>query len=108
VKEKIVKTHIRFIAVDIKNGAKREKSQNLAVFMNYPSANAETPTDIPQCLGVIKHINAKTDFVLECTQKASQVIDPGRPVQLTVVSQNGDISWDGIVFSIYTDVNDSL
>jgi len=105
-KEKIVKARIRFDAVTIKNSKNEEETLNLAVFMNYPAANVDTPTNIPQCLGVIKNVNGKTDFVLECTQKASQVIDPGRPVQLTVISQNGDISWDGIVFSIHTDAID--
>ena len=104
VKEKIVKASIRFDKVKILNDENSEKSLNLAVYMNYPSASVDAPMDIPQCLGIIKNAGPETDFVLECTQKVSQVIDPERPVQLTVISQNGDIAWRGVVLSIYTDV----
>jgi len=107
-KEKIVSANIRFDEIGIKNSKEEEKSLNLAVFMNYPSADASTQTDIPQCLGVItkKYDGKETDCMLECTQKVGQVIDPGRPVQLTVVSQNGDIAWNGAFLSIYTDAID--
>lgn len=103
VKDKIVKANIRFDK--IKNVINEKENLNLVVFMNYPSVKPDTSENLPQCLGIMKKINDKTDFVLECTSKVSQIIDPGRPMQLTIVSQNGDVSWEGIVFSIYTDVN---
>ncbi|MCL2054746.1 MAG: asparaginase [Oscillospiraceae bacterium] len=102
VKDKIKKASIRLGGVKITSG----ESPNLAFFMNYPSVTKDTPTDIAQCLGVINSVSDETDFILECTQKVKQVIIPGRPVQLTVVAQNGDISWETIVFSIYTDAID--
>ncbi|MDR0863831.1 MAG: type I asparaginase [Candidatus Symbiothrix sp.] len=109
VKEKIVTANIRFDAIAVKGGTgAEEKDLQATVFMNYPSADATTSVDIPQCLGVIekKYDGQSTDYVLECTRKVRQVIDPSRPVQLTVVSRNGkDISWDGAFLSIYTDVD---
>jgi hypothetical protein len=42
--------------------------------------------------------------MLPCAQKVAQVINPSLPLKLTVVSKNGDISWNGMVLTIYTDV----
>jgi len=102
---KIVKANIRFSKIAITN-KKNKKPLNLSIFMNYPKADVATSTDIPQCIGVLENVSEEADCMLECTQKASQVIAPGRPVQLTVVSQNGNLSWDDVVLSIYTDVMD--
>ena len=97
--ENIAKASIRF---DIKSIGDETQALKLALFMNYSNANATTSTDIPQCLGVIED---RENCMLECTQKVGQIIDPQRPLQLIVVSHGSDISWDGIVFSIYTDVD---
>ena len=102
-RDKILKANIRFEKVKIKQ---QEGSLNLAVFMNYPKPDATTDTGIPQCIGVIENVSAETDFMLDCTQKASQVIAPGRPVQISVVAQNGNVSWGGMVLSIYTGVDE--
>lgn len=78
--------------------------------MNYPSANTvkaingETPNKILQCLGVLENVSETTDFRLPCAQKVGYVINPALPLQLTVVSRNGTISWKGMVLSIYTGV----
>jgi L-asparaginase len=103
-KEKIEKANVRF---DIKPNTKDAKLLELAIYMNYPTADVITDTNISQCLGVIKNSSDEegTHFLLECTEKIKQVIDPGRPVLLTVVSINGDISWDGVLLSIYTNVD---
>lgn len=101
-KEQVETASIRFDGIRT-NGD--EKSLELAVFMNYPSADSSTKTDIPQCLGIIKKKYEKetTDCTLQCTEKVRQVIsDPSRPVQITIVSTNGDIEWDNVGFSIYT------
>ncbi|GHU96520.1 hypothetical protein FACS1894208_11270 [Clostridia bacterium] len=44
--------------------------------------------------------------VLECTDKVAQVIDPNRPIQLSVASHSGEVSFDGAFLSIYTSVNE--
>jgi len=103
VKEKIVKANIRFIDLKCRPNSEKSCNPSAAVFMNYPSADVNTAWNIPQCLGTIE-LNDSDENVLECTQNVGRVIDPGRPVQLTVVSRNGDISWENMVFSIYTDV----
>ena len=83
------------------------KTLEFAVFMNFPAAGPETPKDIMQCLGVIRkqYDGDKTDCTLRCTDKVRQVVSgPGRPVQITIVSKNGDIEWDNAALSVYTDV----
>lgn len=104
-KEKIKNASIRFDSVKVWNDDKGDKSFDLAVFMNFPNANVDTAVTIPQCLGVIKEANSKTDFIINCTKKASRLINPSHPIQLTIVSKNADIACDGIVFSIFTDVD---
>ena len=104
VKEQVATASIRFDGIKTRSG---KKSLELAVFMNYPSANAETSIEITQCLGFIEkqYDEDKTDCTLRCTDKVRQVVsDPGRPVQLTVVSKNDDIEWDNVALSIYTNV----
>jgi len=104
IKEQVATASIRFDGVKSRDGV---DSLELAVFVNYPSAKLDTPTDIPQCLGVIKkqYEDKKVDCTLICTEKIRQVIsDPSRPVQIVVVSKNGDVEWDNASLSIYTNV----
>jgi len=99
VREKIARASIRF---DFRDSVKEDEIVKIAVFMNHPNVTADTSVDVPQCLGMIKD---RTEL-LECTDKFKQLlVDTTRPLNLTVVSYGGDISWDGIVFSIYTDVD---
>ena len=102
IKEKVTNAAIRFDGKDFKNTKEGEPSPELTVFMNYPNVKLDTPTNIPQCLGTAKR---DTDFVLRCTDKIKQIANPGLPMRLTVVSRYGDINWDSVVFSIYTDVD---
>lgn len=102
VKDRIETASIRFDGLSAKNG---EKNIKLAVFMNYPSADTATDIDIPQCLGIIEksYEGEMTDCTLRCTEEVRQVIsDPGRPVQITVVSQNGEVEWESAILSVYT------
>ena len=102
VKDKIETASIRFDDIAVKNMGKNIR---LAVFMNYP-ADVTTDLDIPQCLGVIEksYDTDTTDCTLKCTEEVRRVIaDPSRPVQLTVVSQNGEIEWESAILSIYTE-----
>ena len=105
IKEQIAAASIRFDGIKAKGD---EDYLELAIFMNYPPADTETKTDIPQCIGIIKKNYEKkksTDCTLSCTEKTRQVVsDPGRPVQITVVSKNGNVEWDNVSFSIYTNV----
>jgi len=103
-REQTDKASIRFDGIKAKSG---EKNLEFHVFMNYPSASTDTSTDISQCLGVIKkkYDSEKTDCTLWCTEKVRQLIsDPGRPLQITIVSTKGDIEWDNVTLSIYTQV----
>jgi len=103
IKEKIHKAIIRFDGLT-STGKSKEELRKVAIYMGYPNANKDTATDIPQCLGVIEKPASNTGFMLECTEQVSRLIDPTRPVQISVVSLNDtDVRWKGIVFSIYTD-----
>jgi len=105
-KKKTIETAtLRFDGLKV---AEKEEEKDIAfsVFMNYPSADIETRTDIPQCLGIVslKYEGSSTEFTLRCTERVKQVIsDPGRPVQVTVVSRKGEIKWTSVILSIYTD-----
>jgi len=102
MKEKVTNAAIRFAGNGFKETKEGEPSPELTVFMNYPNVALNTSTSIPQCLGTAK---IDTDFVLRCTDKVKQIANPGLPMNLTVVSRYGDIEWDSVVFSIYTDVD---
>jgi L-asparaginase len=99
-KEMVTNAVIRFNGIaDTPLG---EVSPELIVYMNYPRVSLETPQNIPQCLGTAKR---DSDYVLRCTDKVKQIANPSLPMTLTVISRYGDISWDNVVFSIYTDVD---
>lgn len=103
-KDQVATASVRIDGISY-NGS--EKTLELAVFANYPSAGIDTNTNIAQCLGVIqKQYDEKSvDCTLLCTEKVRQVIsDPNRPVQLTIVSKKGDIEWENASLSIYTNV----
>jgi L-asparaginase len=102
-RDKIVTATLRFDGVTFKKND-ADKPMDIAVFMNYPTASADTKTNIPQCIGVIENINKDTDYVLPCAQKVAQIINSSLPLKLTVVSKKGTLTWKGMVLSIYTDV----
>jgi hypothetical protein len=101
-KEKVTNAVIRFDGKEFHEVKSGEASPELTVFMNYPKVSLDTSTNIPQCLGTAKR---DTDYALRCTEEVKQIANPNLPMKLTVVSRYGDISWDSIVFSIYTDVD---
>jgi len=102
VKEKVTNAVIRFDSKSFKETKEGEPFPELAVFMNYPNVKLDTPTSIPQCLGVA---TKDTDYILNCRTKIKQIANPGLPMTLTIVSRYGNIDWNTIVFSIYTDVD---
>ena len=101
-KEKVTNAVIRFDGKEFHEFKLGEVSPELTVFMNYPRVSLETPTNTQQCLGTARR---DTDYVLRCTEKVKQIANPSLPMQLTVVSRYGNIEWDSVVFSIYTDVD---
>lgn len=102
LKEKVTNATIRFDGRDFKEMKEGEPAPELTVYMNYPKVELNTPVTIPQCLGTVSR---DTDYVLRCTDRVKQIANPGLPMQLSVVSRYGDVNWDSVVFSIYTDVN---
>jgi len=105
LRDQVATASVRFDGIEAKDN---ETSLELLVFANYPSVNKDSDTNIAQCLGVIKkELSEKkgTDCTLLCTEKVRQIIaDPSRPVQLSVVSKKGDIEWENVSFSVYTNV----
>jgi L-asparaginase len=105
-KNKIVTAHVRLDAVVLPDSTGEIK---LAVYMNYPAANADTDTGIPQCLGVLSKAytgEKPVNMILDCTSHLSQVIAPNRPIQVNVVSMNGqNVQWNSVIISVYTSVD---
>jgi len=99
-KEKVTNAVIRFNGIG--DRPQGEVAPELTVYMNYPRVSLETSVDIPQCLGTAKR---DSDYVLRCTDRVKQIANPSLPMTLTVVSRYGDVKWDNVVFSIYTDVD---
>jgi len=102
MKEKVTNATIRFDGNSFREMKEGEPYPELVVYMNYPKVTLDTPKNIPQCLGTV---GKDTDYVLRCTDRVKQIANPGLPMQLSVVSKYGDVSWDSVVFSIYTDVD---
>lgn len=106
-KEKISAANIRINDAKLV-GKISEGEIELALFMNLPNADASTDTSTPQCLGTVKspYRGKPENLIIPCTDKVSQLLNPKRPVQLTVVSKNGQVvEWEGLFMAIYTDAN---
>ncbi|MDI6792486.1 MAG: asparaginase [bacterium] len=105
-KERIVSTNIRIDEAALPKEVKQAEIE-LAVFMNYPSADENTDTSISQCLGVLKgtYNEEPVNLILGCTERFRQVVTPGRPIQITIVAKNEHaVRWDGAFISVYTSV----
>lgn len=106
-KDNVVTANIRIDSVEV-DGDSAEGKIELAVFMNYPSADENTDTTIPQCIAVLEGSCAAgkpINLIQDCTAKVSQVLNPQRPVQLVIVSKNGKaVKWQGAFLSVYTSV----
>lgn len=105
-KERIESANIRIDEATLPKEVEQEEIE-LAVFMNYPGADENTDTSIPQCLGVLKGIynGEPANLILGCTERFKQVIIPGRPIQVTIVAKNEHTArWEGAFISVYTSV----
>jgi L-asparaginase len=104
-KNKIVSASIRIDEATLSEEVKQEELE-LAVFMNYPGADENTDTSIPQCLGILKGIyNGKpVNLILGCTERFKQVVNPDRPIQITIIAKNEHtVSWNGVFISTTTE-----
>lgn len=110
-KDKIAAANIRIdgaaFGKDIPDGEIK-----LAVFMNYPSAEATVDQSdddvlaIPQCLGIMKKaFNGKpVNMILDCTERLGRVLVPGRPAQIAFVSKSKQkVMWNSASVSVYTE-----
>jgi L-asparaginase len=105
-KNKIVSANIRIDEATLSEEVKQEEIE-LAVFMNYPAASEHTDTSIPQCLGILKGIyNGKPiNLILGATERFKQIVNPDRPIQITIIAKNEHVvSWKGVFISVYTSV----
>lgn len=105
-KDRIVRANIRIDEATLPKEVKQGEIE-LAVFMNYPGADENTDTSIPQCLGVLKgtYNEEPVNLILGCTERFRQVVIPGRPIQVTIVAKNEHaVRWEGAFISVYTSV----
>jgi len=107
VRDKIVRANVRLDEVTLPKGADNGYVE-LAVYLNHPNADADTSTEIPQCLGVMRghRYGEAENLILDCTGKFSQVVAPGRPLQVSIVSRNGaSVRWRGALVAVFTSVD---
>ena len=105
-KEKIVRANIRIDSASLPKDVSQGEV-DLAVFMNYPNADQNTDVTIPQCLGILKktYEGESINLILDCTERFKQVVVPGRPIQIIIVSKNDyTVRWEGAFISVYTSV----
>ncbi len=105
-KNMIVSVNIRIDEAILPKEVKQEEIE-LAVFMNYPGADENTDTSIPQCLGVLKGIynGEPVNLILGCSERFKQVINPDRPIQIAIIAKNEHtVRWEGAFISVYTSV----
>jgi len=105
-KDLIVSANVRLNGVR-GDGADAAAGIRLAIFLNYPNADANTDVEIPQCLGVLEatYSGEPLGLIKDCRDRVSQVLDPNRPAQLSIVSKGErPVSWASAYLSIYTSV----
>jgi hypothetical protein len=105
-RNRIVSANIRIDGATLPKEVKQGEIE-LAVFMNYPAADENTDISIPQCLGVLKGIynQEPANLILGCTEQLKQVINPDRPIQVTIVAKSEHpVRWEGAFISVYTSV----
>ncbi len=105
-KDRVISANIRIDNAILPEEVKQEKVK-LTVFMNYPGADENTDTSIPQCLGTLtgNYTGEPINLILGCTERFTQVVDPDRPIQLTIVAKSEHaVVWKGVSISVYASV----
>ena len=79
---------------------------SLPLFINMPQADRKTSTSVPQCAGVLEGVvggDGKTLVIRDVTSTIRRVVEPGRPINLTLVPPEGKGLWfAGAYLNLFT------
>ncbi len=96
---------VRFTGLGLSN-AKPGEIFSLPLFINMPGADHKTATTGPQCAGVLEGVVAtdgKTLLIRDITATVRRVVEPGRPINLTLVPPEGKGLWfAGAYLNLFT------
>jgi L-asparaginase len=89
------------------DGAKLGERVGINSFVNLPSANVDTPTNVPQYAGELTGIYEgpeKTVLLRDITTTVSQVHETGRPLNLVLVPRIGQKFWaEGVYLTLFSE-----
>jgi L-asparaginase len=100
---KLTGAMLRISGVGIEGAAPGEKI-TIAVFVGLPTANADTPTSVPQFAGHLSGVYEGEGTVLlkNITSTIAQVHESGRPLNLNLVPPRGKKLWaDGVYLTLF-------
>lgn len=104
-KDGINRAVVRFTGLGLTKSAPGE-IVSLPLFINMPQADRKTPTNVPQCAGVLEGVvggDGKTLVIRDVTATIRRVVEPGRPINLTLVPPEGKGLWfAGAYLNLFT------
>ena len=106
VREDVVRAHVRLDNVSLPLESSEGKIE-LAVYLNHPDVGVETSVEIPHCIGMLEgnYTGQDLNMILDCTKKVLQIVKPGVPMHISIVSRNSaKVSWKGMLLSVFTSV----
>ena len=104
-KEHLTRAIVRLTDVCI-TGAKENDVVKLALFVNLPSADRKTDTNVAQFAGWLEGVyreDGKLILIRDITATVNRVVETGRPVNLTLVPPEGQSLWfSGAYLNLFT------
>jgi L-asparaginase len=104
-KDGINRAVARFAGLCLSN-TKPGDAVSLALFVNMPGADRKTSITVPQCAGVLEGVvgaDGKALLIRDITATVRRVVEPGRPINLTLVPPAGKALWfQGAYLNMFT------
>ncbi|CAK0774277.1 L-asparaginase [uncultured Gammaproteobacteria bacterium] len=94
-KDGINRAVVRFTGLRLTN-TKPGESVALSLFINMPTADHRTAITVPQCAGILEGVvgrDGKSLLVRDVTATVRRLVEPGRPINLTLVPPEGKGLW---------------
>lgn len=102
------KATLRFQDAQFVNQDKGHKEISLKVFVDYPSADKNTPTNVAQYAGTIKktlkEYKKPTNLFYDVTKLVKRFMRPGQFGTISVVAEGGSVRWKKLNLALYTKV----
>lgn len=104
-KDQINRAVVRFTGLGLTKTQPGE-AVALPLFVNFPAADRKTPTTVPQCAGLLEGVvgdDGKSLLIRDVTSTVRRVVEPGRPINLTLVPPEGKGLWfSGAYLNLFT------